>query len=349
MSLERGRIPAITGVGAALPDRVVETTEVQARYPEKSFDWRMVTAAARITGIKTRHWVESGEQATSDLGVIALRGAAEMAGIKLSEITAVAFATTSPDYHAVPASAMLQRKLDLADNIRMYDVGGNACVGLLQAMRNVISDVSSSYGTKGPQAAIGVEILSNLVQTAKPEIVTIFADGGTALIIDMVTPDSGAPTKLGFAFGADGLFAESLFIPAGGSKTPTTEETIRDNLHVVKMDGEVIKIEAIRRMVEMSQAAMVDAGVTSKDVILIPHQANKVIMNKVAEELEFPSDQVISTIDHTGNTSAASTGIALFEAIKDGRVKRNDTVLMVAFGAGLNYGAIVLPMVGLPR
>jgi len=343
-------IPAVTGIGAALPDRVIGTSDIQALYPDDIRAQRMVGIVSKMVGIDTRRWVTPGEQATSDLGAEALRKAVEMARINLSDITSIAFATSSPDYHAVPASAMLQNELGLSDKIRCRDVGGNACMGLLHAIRDVIVDISNNtYGTKGPQAAVGVEILSNLVQTAEPDIATIFGDGGTALIIDMVTPDPGAPTKIGFAFGADGSLAESLYIPAGGSKKATSAQTIADNMHVVRMDGPKIKQEAVRRMVEMSLAAMDEAGITSKDAILIPHQANAAIMREVAKQLEFPDNQVISTIDHTGNTSAASTGIALAEAVGMGRVKRNDRVLMVAFGAGLNYGAIVLPMVGLPR
>lgn len=348
MSVEK--IPAIIGVGAALPERVIETPDIKNLYAGDEKAQRMVGVVARIVGVNTRRWVEPGGQVTSDLGAEALRKAAEMANINLGDITSVAFATSSPDYHAVPASAILQNKLGLSDTIRVRDVGGNACTGLLHAIKDVITDISNErYGTRGPQAAIGVEVMSNFLQKAEPDIATIFGDGGSALIIDMITPDPGAPTKIGFAFGADGSFSEDLYIPVGGSKITASKETVRKNMHVIKMNGPVIKREAIRRMVEMAQLAMLEAGITSKDAVLIPHQANAAIMREVAGQLEFPHDQVVSTIDHTGNTSAASTGIALFEAINNGMVKRNDNVLMVAFGAGLNYAAVVLPMVGLPK
>jgi len=347
------RIPAIIGVGSYLPDRVVTTEDVQALYPgeEGARSRKMVAIAAnRFVGVKERHWVVTGEQATSDLGAIALQRAADMAGIDLSKITAVALATSSSDYVGVPASAIVQAKLGMPDNIRFYDVGGNACTGLLHAIKNVFTDISNEkYGDGGPQAALGVEVISGTLPGADAGVATIFGDGGAAVIIEMVTPDFGAPTNWGWAFGSDGRLAEELGIPAGGSKLPTSARTVAEGKHAVYMNGPVIKENAVRRMVEMSEAAMKKAGVTSKDVFLLPHQANAQIMQAVARELEIPEGQYMSTIDHTGNTSAASIGIALDEAVRQHRVKRNDILLMASFAAGLSYGAIVMSAVGLPR
>lgn len=349
MSVERRQIPAITGVGAALPDRVVTTADVQDLFKDPK-QKREVGIIAQMIKVKERHWVTVGEQASSDLGAIALKKAVDMAGINLSDITTVMFATSTPDYMGVPTSSILQAKLGLPETTRCVEMGNNACVGLLQALRSTFSDVSNPlYGSPGPQAVLGVEVLSGSLPKAGTDIATMFADGGAALIVDMVTPDDGAPTRMGFAFGTDGKHAESLFVRGGGSKNFTTPETVAKNMHVIEMDPKVIGEQAVRRMVEMATLAMERAGITPQNSILIPHQANGRIMQKVANQLEFPQDQVISTIDHTGNTSAASTGIALFEAVNNRIVNRNDYVVLVAFGAGLTFGALAIPMVGLPK
>lgn len=347
MSVER--IPAITGVGLALPERVVTTADVQALFEDLK-QKREVGIIAQIIGVNERRWVTPGEQASSDLGAIALKKAVEMAGKDLSDITTVMFATSTQDYMGVPTPSLLQAKLGMPEGIRYVEMGNNACVGLLQALRTTFADVSNPlYGTPGPQAVLGVEVLSGSLPRARTDIATMFADGGSALIVDMVTPDDGAPTRMGFAFGADGKYAESLLVRGGGSKNFTTEETVAQNMHVIEMDPKVIRDQAVRRMVEMATLAMERAGITPQNSILIPHQANGKIMQKVANQLEFPKGQVVSTIDHTGNTSAASIGIALAEAVNNGIVNRNDYVVLVAFGAGLTFGALVLPMAGLPK
>ena len=346
MSVER--IPAITGVGLALPERVVRTSDVQDLF-STPLEKRQVRSIAYKIKVDERRWVTVGEQASSDLGAIALRRAARMADVDLPDITTIYFATSTPDYPAEPTASILQAKLGMPESTRAVEIGNNACVGLLQAIKIAFSDISSPYGSNGPQAVLGVEVLSGSLTTSSPEIATMFADGGSALIIENVTPDEGAPTRMGFAFGTDGQYAKSLYVPGGGSVNFTNERTVRENMHVIKMDNRVVGQQAVRRMIEMASLAMERAGITPQNSILIPHQANGMIMSEVASQLEFPNEQVVSTIDHTGNTSAASTGIALAEAVNKGIVNRNDYVVMVAFGAGLTFGALALPMAGLPR
>lgn len=342
----RPRIPAITGVGLALPNRIIPTSEVQDLF-SSALEKRQVRSIAYKIRVSERHWVMPGE-ASSDLGTTALRNAVEMAGVNLSDITSVVFATSTPDFMAVPTAAILQAKLGMPEDIVFHDKDGNACSGLLLAIRDAFSDISSPYGITGPHAVLGVEVLSGSLSTSSPDIATMFGDGGSALIIENVIPDEGTPTRMGFAFGADGQYGEALYVPGGGSVNFTNAETVRRNMHVLKMDNQVVGREAIRRMVEMASLAMERAGITPQNSILIPHQANGMIMDAVAGQLEFPQDQVVSTIDHTGNTSAASTGIALAEAVGKGMVNRNDYVVMVAFGAGFMFGALAIPMVGLP-
>lgn len=339
-------MPAITGVGEALPKRVVtnpEVAEIIGATP-RAFE----KVIGRV-GIETRHWVAPGERASSDLVAIAAMGAMNMAGILPKEIRSLMVGTSSPDHISVAAAAIVQEKLGLKDDVRIYDIGGNACVGFLQALKTSFTDLTSPLGDGGPQLVAGVEVLSRMVPNNT--LKGIFGDGGGAVVTEMVTPDEGAPREMGFAFGADGRFAQDLLIPAGGSKLFTTQQTQEAGQHYLHMNGPVIKDQAIHRMAQMMRAALKESGLPIEDVAyFIPHQANMEIITGVAEELNFSMDKVaVATIKRTGNTSAGTIPIALNESVRGGRVNRNDIVAFAAFGAGLEYAAGIIPMVGLPK
>lgn len=343
---EGAPIPAITGVGAGLPNRVVANSEIATLLdrPAKVID----KVIGETVGVKTRRWVIPGEQTSSNLASIAAMQAMEMAGITPVDVKTLVVGTSSPDHISVAAAAMMQEQLGLRDDVRSYDVGGNACVGFIQALKSSFDNLTSPLGDEGPQVVAGVEVLSKMIPN--DPLKGIFGDGGGAVVTEMVTPDKGAPTNMGFAFGADGRFAQDLLIPAGGSKYFTTEETEKSGMHFLHMDGKTIFDQAVPRMAQMAREALRKSGMPIEEVAyFIPHQANLAIIRAVADELNFPMERVIVTIDHTGNTSAGTIPIALNESVRDGRVKRNDTVMFAAFGAGLEFAAGLIPMVGLPK
>ncbi len=155
---------------------------------------------------------------------------------------------------------------------------------------------------------------------------------------------------MGFGFGADGKYTDELGVEAGGSRLPTSLTTVQQERHFLHMNGKVIFDQAIARMSEATRRALDDAGVPIEAIdFFVPHQANRKIIEAVAENLGVPLEKVVITINKYGNTSSSSIPIALYEAIKDGRIKRNMMIAMCSFGAGLTYVAAVLPMVGLPR
>lgn len=338
-------IPAITGTGAGLPDNSYSNDQIAEKVgaPARAYGKIM----SRV-GIESRHQVIPGEQTSSELASIAARQAMEMAGIDPEKIRSLVVGTSSPDHISVSAASMMQLQLGLRDDVRIYDIGGNACVGFLQSLRTSFADLTSPLGDGGPQLVSGVEVLTPM--TPDRILKGIFGDGGGTVVTELVTPDKGAPTSMGFSYGADGRFSQDLLIPAGGSKLFSTPETIAEGQHNLFMNGPVIKDQAIMRMAQMTRTALAQSGMPIEEVAyFIPHQANLEIIQGVADELNFPMEKVVVTIDHTGNTSAGSIPIALNESVRDGRVKRNDFVLFAAFGAGLEYAAAAIPMVGLPR
>lgn len=348
------RIPAITGIGRAVGRIKMDNAAIDGLLGRKV---GFVDRAMRMNniGIQTRYWVAKGpegydrEQASSDLSAEALVQAIEMAGIPAEDLKRIIVATSSPDYMGVPVAAMVQDKLGLPTNVQAYDIAA-ACAGWVQALNEVYVNLMSPLGKGGPQAVVGAEVLSPVISKKKLNTFILFGDAAGATIVDLVNPDDGAPTNMAFVAGADGSLAEKLNVPAGGSKYPPSQYTIDHDMHSMDMDGTVIKDNAINRMVEVTQQALEEAGVPLEEVALfIPHQANLSIIEGVADSVGMPMERVMVTIDRYGNTSAAAIPTALRDAWDQERIKRNDIMVVVTFGAGLEYIAGVLPMVGLPR
>lgn len=339
------RIPAIIGIGSAVGKNIIGNDQIAERLGRKP---ATIDRMMRPVGIKTRYWRKDGET-TSDLSVEALTEALAMAKIEKSDLKTVLVCTSSPDYLGVPVASMIQEKLGLPMNIRFCDITA-ACTGWVQGLYNTFVDLTSPLGRGGLQAVLGAEVTSPTLSVKQQNVYLLFGDAAGATIVDLVKPDSGAPTNISFAFGGEGSYAKKLYVPAGGSKYPASQETIDNDMHSVHMEGEVVKEAAIKWMVEKTEEVLEKAGVPKEEVALfIPHQANLEIIEKTAEELNFPWEKVMITVDHFGNTSAASIPTALREAWDKGRIKRNDMLAFATFGAGFTFAAGVIPMVGLPR
>jgi len=349
---KEGQIPAITGIGKAVGRKVVDNAFIDSMLGRKT---GFTDRAMRMTGtgINQRYWVpregHESKQTTSDLSAEALIQAIEMAGIDKNKLKKIVVATSSPDYMGVSTAAMVQHKLELPTNLQAYDIAAG-CTGWVQAMGDAYAILQSPIGIKGPQAIIGAEVISPVLSARKDKTFILFGDAGGATIVDLVKPDQGAPTNMAFVPGADGSLADKLNVPAGGSKYPASQYTVDNDMHSMDMDQAIIRENAIRRMTEVTKKALEQSEVLMEDVALfIPHQANLSIIKSTAEGLNFPMERVMVTIGKYGNTSAASIPTALREAWDADRIKRNDIMVVATFGAGLEYIAAVLPMVGLPK
>lgn len=336
--------PEIIGFGKARGSRVVTNADVAEML---GLPPKVMERMAKSIGLIERGWCEDGES-TSTMAAEAALKAIEMANIPRENIKAINVATGLPDYLGVPTGAILQEMLGVSTNVATRDLSA-ACPGFMHALQLTYADLSSEYGLGGPQLTVASEVVSRAISPLRRQTFLLFGDGAGAVVLDNVEVDDTLP-KAKFVFGADGRFLKDLYVPAGGSIMAITQEAIDQGLNCIDMNGQVVFEQAVARMCELAEKVLSETGAKLSDInLLIPHQANQQIIQAVAQKLDFPINRVFVNIGKYGNTSAASIPIGLTEAYEEGRLSRGDLVLSTTFGAGLNFGAALLPMNGLPE
>ncbi|HEX6988411.1 MAG TPA: beta-ketoacyl-ACP synthase III [Bacillota bacterium] len=323
------RHAAITGVGSCVPDRVITNADLE-RMVETSDEWIRTR-----TGIRERR-VAAEDQATSDLAVEAARRALSEAGLDAADLDLIIVATVTPDMPFPATACIVQDRLN-ARRAAALDLE-TACSGFVYGLATGAQFVES--GLYRNVLVIGAETLSKIVDWTDRRTCVLLGDGAGAVVLQPAKePDQGL---LGFHLGADGGGADLLKQPAGGSRLPASEETVRQRLHFVHMNGREVFKFAVKVMGEAAQAALDSCGLSLADVdYYIPHQANLRIIESSARRFGLPMDRVFVNIDRYGNTSSASIPVALDEALEQGRIAPGDLVLLVAFGGGLTWGAAV--------
>ncbi|MEO7001159.1 MAG: beta-ketoacyl-ACP synthase III [Ktedonobacterales bacterium] len=322
------RYSAITGWGMYVPERVLTNADFE-RMVDTSDEW--ITSR---TGIKSRHVVSEGETA-STLSIAAARQALERAGITGADLDLIIVATVCGDYPFPSTANLVQHAVGATCGA--FDLQA-ACSGFLYGLSTAHQFIAN--GSAKHALIIGVEVLSKVVDYNDRATCVLFGDGAGAVVLSASDEPGGL---LGFTIGSDGANPELLYIPAGGSKEPLTEESIREGRNYVRMQGgEVFKF-ATRIMGTAMLEALANAGMTAHDMdLFIPHQANLRIIESASKRLELPPEKVFINIEHYGNTSAAAIPIALCDAIDQGRVYPGAHLGMVAFGAGLTWAAVVV-------
>jgi 3-oxoacyl-[acyl-carrier-protein] synthase-3 len=248
----------------------------------------------------------------------------------------VVVATMTPDMPYPPTACLVQDRLG-ARRAGAFDLSA-ACTGFVYAL--AVGAQFIETGVYDTVLVIGAETMSRIVDWSDRRTCVVFGDGAGAAVLRPVEPDAGL---LGVHLGADGSGAELIMQPAGGSRLPASHETVAQRLHYLRMNGREVFKFAVRVMGEAAQRALEQCGLSFADVDLyVPHQANYRIIEASAERFGLPMERVFVNIDRYGNTSAASIPVALDEACSQGRLRRGDTVLLVAFGSGLTWGAAVL-------
>jgi 3-oxoacyl-[acyl-carrier-protein] synthase-3 len=287
------------------------------------------------TGIRQRHVARNGET-TAGLGAEAARHAMARAGVRPGEIDAILVATSSPD-RLLPATAVdLQAQLG-AKRAAAFDVGA-ACSGWLYALINGEGLIAS--GSAETVLVVGTEKMSAIVDWQDRATCVLFGDGAGAVVLKRSKQHKGI---LSSYMRSDGELAELLWRPGGGASIAFSEAVLTDRSHFVKMAGREVFKHAVRSMADAADRALDGAKLTGADVdLMIPHQANVRIIEATAKHANIPMDKVYVNVDRYGNTSAASIGIALDEAIEQGRIKEGSTVLLVAFGAGFTWASMVV-------
>jgi 3-oxoacyl-[acyl-carrier-protein] synthase III len=318
----------ILGVGKYLPEKVLTNADLE-KMVETSDEW--ITTR---TGIKERR-IAAQNEATSDLATKAAKEALKAAGLIPLDLDLIIVATITPDMQFPSTATFVQANLG-AKNAFCFDVSA-ACAGFIYAI--TIAQQFIARGAYKHALVIGAETLTRITDWKDRSTCVLFGDGAGAAIIG----ESKTAGILSAYLGADGTQINLLKMPGGGSRHPASEETLKERLHFVKMEGSELFKVAVTSMAEAAQNALKKAGLKCADVNwIIPHQANIRIINAVAKRLGFVNAQVYLNIEKYGNMSSASTAVALCEAVEEGKIKKGDIVLLDAFGAGLVWGAVII-------
>lgn len=319
----------IAGIGAAVPEKIVTNYDLE-KMVDTSDEWIRTR-----TGIRERR-IAPETMATSQLAEESARQALAQAGISPDELDLILVATVTPDY-PFPATACLVQAALGATRAAAMDISAG-CTGFIYALTVGAQFIETGLYSK--VLVIGAEVLSRILDWGDRNTCVLFGDGAGAAVLTPAKPGYG---MLSFELGADGGGAKLLYLPAGGSRQPITREVLEQKQNKIYMNGREVFKFAVRIMGDAAEAAITKAGLTYADIdYFIPHQANIRIVEAAAKRLELPMEKVHVNVDRYGNTSAASIGLALNEAVAEGKIKAGDHVVLVGFGAGLTWGAITL-------
>jgi len=321
----------ITGTGSALPDKILTNADLE-RMVDTSDEW--ITTR---TGIKERRIAAEG-QFTSTLAVEASRRALSMAGVQPEELDLIILGTVTPDFPFPSTACIVQHEIG-AINAAVFDLSA-ACSGFIFGLS--IADKYIRTGEAKKVLVIGAEVLSRVVDWTDRNTCILFGDGSGAVVVEATEGENALLSTHTFS---NGSYWNTLYQPGCGNRNPaTSESTITDRLFYIKMEGNDVFKHAVRAMEEAACAALDANGMVSADVsLLIPHQANRRIIDATAKRLGITEEErVFVNLHNYGNTSSASIPISLDEANRSGRMKAGDIVLLDAFGGGFTYGSALM-------
>jgi 3-oxoacyl-[acyl-carrier-protein] synthase-3 len=322
-------LAGILGTGTALPEKVITNKDL-AKMVDTSDEW-----ITERTGIKERRQAGPTET-TSKLSVKAARKALDMAGISPKDLDLIICSTISPDMPLPSTAAFIQRDLG-ATACCAFDLAA-ACSGFLFGMS--VAEQFIKSGKAKYALVVGAELLSRFLDYQDRATCVIFGDGVAASVMGSVSPPSGI---LASEMHTEGLYAEQLYIPAGGTVKPASCKTVEAREHYIKMRGNELFKVAVRSLEDVSRRVLAEGHVCSEQLnLFIPHQANQRITEAVRARLGLHPEQVYSNISRVGNTSSASIPICLDECVRSGRIHKGDLILMAAFGAGVTWGATLM-------
>ena len=329
MSAPAPRFSRVTGTGSVLPERRVTNAdlaaELAARGIETSDEW-----IVERTGIRARHFA-AADQTASDLALAAARHALEAAGRKAADVDLIIVATSTPDMVFPSTATIVQHKLGVA-GCPAFDVQA-VCSGFVYAL--TVADAMIRTGSASRALVIGAEVFSRILDFNDRTTCVLFGDGAGAVVLEA----SDRPGILATDLHADGAHRGILCTPG----TVSGGQVLGDP--TLKMDGPAVFKLAVRVLEESARAVLAKAGRTEADIDwLIPHQANIRIMHGTARKLKLPLDKLVVTVDEHGNTSAASIPLALDVALRSGRLRPGDTVMLEGVGGGFTWGAVLMDL-----
>lgn len=323
------RYAHITGWGMAVPEKILTNYDL-TQMVDTNEEW-----IVSRTGICERHIATDG-QTTASLATDAALKALDIANLPPSSVELIIVSTSSPE-HIFPATACL-----VQDNIGAFHAGAfdlsAACSGFIFALNMAAQAIRT--GSVNNALVIGAETLSRMVDWTDRNTCILFGDGAGAFVLQASEEPGGV---LSSVMRSDGSGGDLLSLPGGGSRHPASIETVKNGLHYIQMNGREVFRFATRVMAQATQEAVERANLKLDDIsLIVPHQANRRIIEAAARGLDFPMDRVVVNVDRYGNTSTASIPIAVCEAAKTGRINSGDKLVFVGFGAGLTWGATVV-------
>jgi 3-oxoacyl-[acyl-carrier-protein] synthase-3 len=325
----KGRTCSIAGVGSYVPEQILTNADLE-KMVDTSDEW--ITTR---TGIKERR-IAGKNEFTSDLAACAALRAMECAGVAAEKIDLIIVATITPDM-IFPATACLVQQKIAARHAAAFDLEA-ACSGFIYALE--IGQQFIMSRTYDTVLVIGAEKLSSIVDWKDRNTCVLFGDGAGAAVLQNRPNAHGLLTAI---MGADGRKCDVLSMPGGGSRIPATVESVAARLHYLRMDGKETFKAAVNAMYTAAAEALRRCEIDVAQIAcIIPHQANRRIIDAVGERLGTSPDRFFLNVEKYGNTSAASVAIALDEAVQSGRIRRGDLIMLVVFGAGLTWGAAII-------
>lgn len=312
----------IAGTGSYLPPKKLTNADLE-KIVDTTDEWIM-----KRVGIRERRIVTTGEDSTNGMATKAAKAAMEMAGVGPEDIELIVVGTATPDYFFPSAACTVQHELGIKNECPAFDLNA-ACAGFIYAMS--VADQYIKTGAIKTALVIGSEALSRIVDWKDRSTCVLFGDGAGAVVLQA----SDSPGIIHTSIFSDGQYDSLLY----GKSTLWTDDS-KPKLH---MDGrEVFKV-AVSKLEEIVDQTLEKAGMNKSDIDwLIPHQANMRIIKATAKRLDLPLDRVVLTIEEHGNTSAASVPLALDCAVRKGQVKRGETLMLEAFGAGFAWGSTLV-------
>jgi 3-oxoacyl-[acyl-carrier-protein] synthase-3 len=320
----------ISALGTYVPPRLLTNADLE-KMVETSNEWIL-----ERTGIRERHLVENGV-ATSDLAVEAARNALRERGLRPTDLDAILVATVTPDMFFPSTACLVQHKLG-ATGVWGFDLSA-ACSAFLYALQTGAQYVST--GMHKRVMVIGADVMSSIIDYTDRATCVIFGDGAGAVLLEPAGDD--ALGLIDYLHEIDGAGAGSLYMPGGGSRNPSSHETVDKKMHYVHQDGQAVFKFAVRKQTELCEKLLARNGLKGSDIdAFIPHQANRRIITATADRLGLRPDNIIINIDRYGNTTAGTIPLAMDTARKEGKLRKGSLVLLASVGAGFTVGATLL-------
>lgn len=320
----------ISALGTYVPPRLLTNADLE-KMVETNDEW----IVSRV-GIRERHIVDKGV-ATSDLCTEAARRCLAERGIKPEEVEVIIVATVTPDMLFPATACLVQYKLGVP-GAWGFDLSA-ACSGFVYALQVGTKLIES--GAQKKVLVIGSDVMSSILDYTDRATCVLFGDGAGAVLLEPA--EEGEVGVIDYLHEIDGSGGSSLYMPGGGSLHPTTRETVEKKMHYVHQEGQTVYKFAVRKMVEACETLLRKNGLTVADIsLLVPHQANKRIIEASIDRLGLDASKVVINIDRFGNTTAATIPLAMQTARDEGRLHKGDLILLASVGAGFTVGSCLL-------